>query len=379
MQRRRLQKGSLTLRSGQWYVRYLDGADRRMVSHRLHAKDDVHYGKSSTALRALMAGHMAKVNARVHEEGPPPVSVAEFWEETYFPWVELNKKNSTRLSYSQIWAQHLKAHFDGHMLTAYRTSDASKLLTSLAETGLNRNTVSHVRSLMSGLFSHAINLGLLDRNPIADAKSLSKMKPPGKTESYSLREVEDLISALADRTDCQLLVALCGFLGLRPSEACGLAWDSVDLGQGVIHLRRGVVRGVVGDLKTEGSVASLPLIEPVLSIFKLWASKSAPRKWVFESASGTPKDLKELVRRQIKPAIAKWNAEHEEKIAWKSLYALRRTAASLLWGLTGSVEASQQVLRHQTPAVTMRHYLKADRSELVRGLKLLEASVGKRQ
>lgn len=36
------------------------------------------------------------------------------------------------------------------------------------------------------------------------------------------------------------------------------------------------------------------------------------------------------------------------------------------------MRSSQQVLRHQTPAVTMRHYLKADRSELVRGLKMLE-------
>jgi integrase len=194
-----------------------------MVSHRLHAKDDVYYGKSSTALRALMAGRMAKVNAGILEEGPPPLTISEFWEKTYFPWVELNKKNSTRLSYSQIWAQHLKAHFDGHMLTTYRTSDASKLLTSLAEAGLGRNTVSHVRSLMSGLLSHAVNLGMIERNPIAEAKSLSKMKPPGKTESYSLREVEDLISALAAYTDCQLLVALCGFLGLRPSEAAG-AW-----------------------------------------------------------------------------------------------------------------------------------------------------------
>jgi hypothetical protein len=79
-----------------------------------------------------------------------------------------------------------------------------------------------------------------------------------------------------------------------------------------------------------------------------------------------------------KVPIKKWNAEHEDKIAWKSLYALRRTAASLLWGLTGSVEASQQVLRHQSPAVTMRHYLKADKTELLRGLRLLEAVAGKK-
>ena len=49
-----------------------------------------------------------------------------------------------------------------------------------------------------------------------------------------------------------------------------------------------------------------------------------------------------------------------------------------MWSLTGSVEASQQVLRHQTPASTIRLYLKADRSELVRGLKLPEVATAKR-
>jgi hypothetical protein len=38
------------------------------------------------------------------------------------------------------------------------------------------------------------------------------------TESYSLREVEDMISALESEPDCRHLISLCGLLGLRPSE-----------------------------------------------------------------------------------------------------------------------------------------------------------------
>jgi integrase len=85
---------------------------------------------------------------------------------------------------------------------------------------------------MSGLFSAACNRGLIATNPIRETRIDTRMKPPKPTESYSLREVEDMISALKDRPDLQLLVALCGFLGLRPSEASGLAWDCVDLTTG---------------------------------------------------------------------------------------------------------------------------------------------------
>jgi hypothetical protein len=40
MQRRRLQKGSLTLRSGTWYARYYvnKNGSRKMVSHKLAVK-----------------------------------------------------------------------------------------------------------------------------------------------------------------------------------------------------------------------------------------------------------------------------------------------------------------------------------------------------
>ena len=49
--------------------------------------------------------------------------------------------------------------------------------------------------------------------------------------------------------------------GMRPTRVkCGLERSEGGAG---------VVRGVVGNLKTDGSMASLPLIERVLSIFKL--------------------------------------------------------------------------------------------------------------
>lgn len=377
--RRRLQKGSLSLRAGGWFCRYYSGKhpNRRMVSHRLADKNDVYYSKSSVALRKLMIEHMASVNEK--ELGPDTgesSTIACFYEGTYLPWVAQNKKESTHHSYKTIWQKWLKKEFGSKTLDGYRTSDASKFLTRLADDKFGRNYIGHVRSLMSGIFSHAVNLGQLDRNPMREAKCLSKMKAPKPAESYSLREVEDMISCLAERPDAQLLVGLCAFLGLRPSECAGLQWNDVDLPGGFIYLRRGVVRGVVGDLKTVGSAASLPIIEPVRTMFELQKGR---RTWVFENREGKPRDMKEFVWRTIKPAVEKWNAQHKKDghIKWLGLYGLRRTAASLLWSLTGDTQASQLVLRHSSPNTTVKHYLVADRTKMFAGLKLLEAHVTK--
>jgi integrase len=375
MRARKHQRGSICLRSGKWYVRFY-GSDKVQRNELLHTRDEEFHSAKCKPVRDAASRVMARVNAELDRE-QDGATVGGFWETSYLPWVEANKKPSTAASYKDLWERNLRPHCGGRKLAEYRTSDASKFLTSLADSGLGRNSISHVRSLLSGIMSHALNLGIIERNPLEGAKVLSKVRQPPATESYSLREVEDMVSALEGEPDCRLLISLCGFLGLRPSEANALAWDCVDLEAGAVHLRRGVVRGVVGDLKTEGSAQTLPLIGPVRALFEEWESKTAKRVWVFESKAGTPADVKGMVKRRIKPAIERWNAAHgeERRVRWLGLYAFRRTAASSLWSLTGSVEASQLLLRHKTPDVTFRHYVKTDRSKLSVALGLLEAKL----
>ena len=140
-------------------------------------------------------------------------------------------------------------------------------------------------------------------------------------------------------------------------------------------MRRGVVRGIVGDLKTKGSVATLPVIEPVGSLLRtVCAKKTEGQKWVFENGRGNPADLRAFVWRSVRPAIAKWNAEHgpESQVRWIGMYGLRRAAATSMWELTGGTEAAQLLLRHTRPTTVNQHYFVADRSKLTIGLKLLE-------
>src|SRR5262249_46208494 len=55
--------------------------------------------------------------------------------------------------------------------------------------------------------------------------------------------------------------------GLRRGEVLGLSWDDVDFAQGVIHVRRQVVRAGgrlhLGPVKTTAGVRELPLLEIV--------------------------------------------------------------------------------------------------------------------
>lgn len=367
----RYQSGYIYEASGSFFVRYyvteiVDGAPRRVQSsYRLCEKDDKHHSRTCKPVKQLAADHMAEVNAQTKPAND--LTVADFWEKTYLPFAEENLRASTVHGYKQIWGQHLEVHFGTTALKDYKTHMGSLFLTSLAKK-LGRHTIQHIRSLASGIFSHAVNVGVIESNPWHDVKVLGKTKEPGETAHYTLEEAEDIISALVDHVDCQLIVALAFFLGLRPGEIQGLRWEDID--EQWVHIRRAVVRNVVGETKTTSSVASLPLIMPVRIPLTLWRQKKGnpTEGWVFPNSKGKPVDLQSVIGRTIVPTL------EAKKIEWKTLYAGRRGAATILTELTGDALAAKELLRHKTIAVTQAKYVKSIPEALMKGIKLLEAA-----
>ena len=374
----RYQSGHIYEASGAFFLRYyvsaiVDGkATRVQRSYRLCGKDDRYHSRTCKAVKQKAAEHMDTVNANA-----APVNdqtIGAFWEKTYLPFAEENLRASTVHGYKQIWGQHLSVHFGTTALKDYKTHMGSLFLTSLAKK-LGRATIQHIRSLASGVFAHAVNVGVIESNPWHDVKVLGKTKEPGETAHYTLEEAEDIISALVEHVDCQLIVALAFFLGLRPGEIQGLRWEDVDSvadDQGLqwIHIRRAVARNVIGETKTTSSVASLPLIAPVLIPLNLWRAKrgNPVEGWIFPNIKGKPVDLRSVIGRTIVPTLA------AKKIEWKTLYAGRRGAATILTQLTGDALAAKELLRHKNIAVTTDKYVKAIPEALLKGIKLLEAA-----
>jgi integrase len=254
---------------------------------------------------------MATINTQV--PGNPPqqdITIAGFWEQTYLPFIKENLKPSTVQGYQQVWNQHLKDHFITKTLREYKTPMGSVFLTGLAKK-FGKRTVQHIKFLASGIFTHAVNVGHIESNPWHDAKVLGKQIEPGATKHYTLEEIENIISALVDHVECQLIMALCFFLGLRKGEIQGLQWSDIDANY--IHIRRNMVRGELVTPKTKKSVRSLPIIEPVKTLLVLWRAKSkSDGVWVFD------RNLMTLARKTIMPTLEK------NKLEWKGFHAGRR-------------------------------------------------------
>ncbi|MGB0021120.1 MAG: tyrosine-type recombinase/integrase, partial [Candidatus Sulfotelmatobacter sp.] len=347
----RYQRGYIYEAFGAFHVRYrleeiVDGSVKRVQhSKRLCTKDKDHTTTSSKSVRRLCDEFMATVNTQV--PGQPEltdITITSFWELTYWPFVVENLKPSTRDGYRQVWNQHLKPHFGNMTLREYRTPTGSIFLTLLSKK-LARRTVQHVKNLASGIFTHAVNLGAIESNPWHDCKVLGKSKAPGETKHYTLEEIENIITALIDHVDCQLIMALCFFLGLRKGEIQGLQWSDVDAEW--LHVRRAVTRGHIGTPKTLKSIRSLPLIQPVMGLLLLWRAKCKPEQvWVFQNERGNPIGLKDTAAHVIRPILTK------AKLEWKGFQAGRRGLGTVLRQLTGNSTAGRDVLGHEDEGVT---------------------------
>jgi len=344
---RKRQTGSVWLRGSSFFLRFYDEHGKRKTEF-LCEKDEKHYSATCPAVKDLAADKIEKVN-RTNARPGEARTVGEFWESEYKPWAEANLRPSTVDVYESIWNSQLDAELGERRLDGYSPADATKFLTALAPK-MTRSSLSHVRALMSGIFGMATALGRCPSNPIRDAKVLAKSKASAPTGAYTVEEVKAAIKALENDPIAAALFALCAVQALRPSEAIALKVE--DVRDGYIHVSRSFTRGkYLGETKTNGSAASVRLIEPAKSLLiKVVGERKSG--WVFPCADpekDRPLDFNEVARKRIKPNVEPWHG----------LYGGRRGAATKLVDLTGQLVGAAEVLRHSGgTAVLERHYKK---------------------
>jgi len=382
----RFQTGSIYEAYGAFHIKYYttvlrEGKEVRVQrSHKLCRKDAKHYSTTCKQVKKLASDYMAGINAKDGTvENPDSMTVAQFFESRYIPYCEEvsqrtgrpRQRPNTVAGHHQIWKRNLKAHFGAITLTAYEPVLGNRFLKTLTATQ-GKTTIKHVRSLGSSIFKLAVADELIKTNPWRDVQVPEDAEQGDDTAHYTLSEVEDLISALAAHVDCQLVLSLACFLGLRPGEIAALKW--ADIEGDWLHVQRSVVRGDVDRPKTRESIAKLPIVDAVRVPLELWREKAKPNDeskptagWVFPSSNDTPVDLHNMISRVIMPhlegkrkcVLCKKVPSVAKQVEWKGLYAGRRSAATNVIEQTGGDFAvAQQLLRHKSATTTLTFYKK---------------------
>jgi integrase len=255
-------------------------------------------------------------------------------------------KPSTVVGYKWLWKTYLSPRLQSATMRDFQCVDATNLLADIyTEHGVSRKTLRLCKGLLSSIFSHAMQTQRLSIvHPIAKA-AIPRKAPKGEpTHASSEAEVVAMLEALdgIGRT----AVALIYFCGLRPGEARGARWEDYDGER--LQIRRSVWRTHIDVPKTAGSVAPIPVIEPLRSILN---AQRCSEGFILAGPSEKPINLSNLARRAIVPTLQK------KKLPWYGWYALRRGIATLATAVESTL-AAKGLLRHTNVSTTSQFYVK---------------------
>lgn len=382
------QRGYIYEAFNAFHVRYYatenrDGVLARVQkSHKLCRKEGPYKSATCRAVKNLAENFLHdKVNAPAQITDSSDMKIVDFWTNKYLPLMKSRLKASTLRGYQQIWRTQLQQHFGDSTLQSYERKRGQLLLKSLADAQKhNKTTLKHIRSVASAIFAEACEQMIVSVNPWKDMPMPSGAREPENTPHYTIEQAENMVTALVDHVDAQLVIALACFLGLGPAEISGLQWGDVD--GGWIHIRRNKVLGKVGAPKTKERAASIPIIDQVRVPLELWRTNSESTgdgDWIIP-------DLHNLTERVIKPhvrgrskGVCPWCGKKPRAsgVEWKGLYSGRRGACTAVVEATnGNYAVAQALLRHKSMTTTLNVYKKAiTQGAFQAGMKQLEAAV----
>lgn len=282
--RRKKQVGSIVRIGSRWFLRFWEArlvngvVERHRASYLLG--DVTTRGKTPPwEIKEAAEKKMNEINEQRNSSPNPTMTVHEFFESVYIPWIYRHRRPSTAAMLKYHWQAHLKPVIGRKvLLRAVTTSIAQNWLDQMAVNRwqrragsdprcqgleqlepLSKNTMKHLKSTLSGAFRLAIQKDCYadgNKNPMQQTSIPPEAVSESETCAYTLDELLLLLAILPE--PASTAVAIAGFAGLRRGEIEGLSWQ--DLHHGNIWVNRSMWNGRENEPKTETSKAPVPII-----------------------------------------------------------------------------------------------------------------------
>jgi integrase len=274
---------------------------------------------------------------------------------------EMPERHSTNEAYRSYIETHIRPKWSDWTLRQLAGNGASFTIEQwLKSLDLAPKTKGNIRNVMAVIFNCAMRWGFIDlgTNPLSLVRVKGVSRRQKEPRILNAADIQKLVSKLED--PCRAAVVIALGTGLRCSELFALKWEDINWEDLSLSVRRAIVDGVVGDVKTKYSESRLSLDPALAEILLNWKRKSLFAQgddWVFASAQKAgelPLRSHRMLARQIKPAAAA--AKIGTDIGW---HTFRHTYSSMLRQLGVDVKVQQELLRHADAGTTLNLYSQA--------------------
>ena len=267
---------------------------------------------------------------------------------------KMPQRFSTRRSYESWLQNHILPRWGQSPITDVQARPVELWVQSLALAPKSR---VHVRGILSILWDYAMWRGdvPIQRNPMELVSIRGATKRTRKPRSLSVEEFHALFGTHGDDLCWRTLLLVTISFGLRISETLGLKWKDIDWLGKRLSIERGVVKQVVGEVKSLHSARTMVIADSLLDVLKQWKQTtqfSSSEDWIFASPV-------KLGRQPLSYTFV-WetlsDAAKKAGIGHVSSHTFRHTHRTWLDSIGTPVGVQQKLMRHADIRTTMNIY-----------------------
>jgi integrase len=359
---RRYQAGSLFFdrRRKVWYFRYRQNGTRKSESLGALSK--------SKAIQAADS-----IRRRINSEPVPSKALTVGALVEAYRNEKMPTRPSTKRGYEAWLKNHILPYWGPRLLADMQARPVELWLGGIqGQDGqpLSPKSKTHIRGLLHALWDYSMWRGDLEitRNPMDLVSVKGATKRTRKPRSLTVEEFQKLLAAVGTDLCWRTMLLVAVSFGLRISELLGLQWQDMDLTRKTVSIRRGVVKQIVGDVKSEHSAREMVCDSDLLAVLKHWHMATqfpAANDWMFPS----------LVKIGRQPLSYTHVFETLRDLADHagldhiSSHVFRHTYRSWLDSVRTPVGVQQKLMRHADIRTTMNIYGDAASADMRRAHK----------
>lgn len=318
-------------------------------------------GKTQTELDRKVREAQAQLGMGININDNTTVwEFAQVWVDVY---KRPNLKPQSVKSLLNVLNKHITPNIGAMRVRDVKPADCARVL-SLAK-DLAKGTQDIIITTMRTMFSCAIENRIIAQNPVTRSIKSSGRRAKERVP-LTVAQMDELCAIAMTHRDPRFYtyVLLCGYAGLRSSEALGLHMGSVDLEKGCLTVKEQYCAsngkgGTTPELKTESSYRTVPI--PLSLLIHLQRLKEQGcTGYIFDvSQPGLAKRYYSSLTR-VCAVDANGNATGRKKRSipvYAHPHLLRHTYATRCFEAGLDIKAVQYLLGHSTLEMTMNLYV----------------------
>lgn len=218
--------------------------------------------------------------------------------------------------------------------------------------------VKFIKNLFKSIFNYAKNdLRVIDYSPF-DSENVKSIDLSWNvtTEVYTTEEVAKILENATGWFKVFLDLSI--KYGFRPGENLVIKWSDINLEHGILQIQRSInIDNVIVEHKNKkgnkNHFRTISLFESTIELLKNYKEVRPNNEWLFVNKNNKPFiQSQSIIDYHLKPLLKELN------IKYKTLYALRRSFASIMKFSVDNLEEIQQIMGHAKGSdVTEKHYI----------------------